>query len=237
MLFLQLAATDATSLAPHRTKAGWDVSVVEDCIWLRCPDQALVECASLPCLGRYRSSPAGQLIPLQATLPVMNSPAGPWQPLREFISIPPTPAGMPGRTRDKIRVRLVRSDRVAPAEALLLPVTELAAWTGQASRLRMEKLRFAASPDGRAFVIGHPLPPVPGVPYYKIENLALPCGWDFAPSIWRGWVKEVLAVPTDGLALVHEDARIEIIGAEGFTPLTLAAMRRTLAQQTSRSAS
>ncbi len=228
MLLLRLHADDAAALGPHRTSAGWALCEDGGALWLQCPDTAEADCAALPCAGRYRSDAGGLLTPLHGSLPVARAPAVPWLPLAETLTVQPVMPVMPGRTRERPGISLVRTGNEAPAQALLLPLPVLAAWVENAPRLRLERLQFAAAADGRTFVRGVPLPPVPGAPYYFCGTLALPCGWDFAPHVWAGWVEKSLAVPAEALALVHEDSRIEMIGAEGFAPLTLAAVRRTL---------
>ncbi len=228
MLLLRLHADDAAALGPLRTRAGWALCEADGTLWLQCPDTAEAECAALPCGGRYRSDARGLLTPLHGTLPVAQAPAGPWLPLAEALAVQQVTAVMPGRTRERLTISLVRIGSESPAQALLLPLASLAAWVENAPRIRLNLLQFAAAADGRTFVRGTPLPPVPGSPFYLRGALALPCGWDFAPHVWAGWVEKSLAVPAGALALVHEDASMEMIGAEGFSPLTLAAVRRTL---------
>ncbi len=180
-------------------------------------------------MARYRSDARGLLTPLDGCVPVAQAPAGPWMPLAEILPVQSAVPGFPGRTRQRVEVALVRAGREQPAQALLLPLAELLPWVEQAPRIRLERLQFAAAADGRAFVKGTPLPPVAGTAFYFAGAMALPCGWEFAPHLWHGWVEKALAVPSGCMALVHSDARIELIGAEGFAPLTLAAVRRTLA--------
>lgn len=227
MLLLHLDPADATTLGPYRTRAGWELCAMEESIWIRCPESALEECANLPCRGRYRSDNSGRLTPLDATVPVMMAPGEEWQPLIESILILPVASRMPGTPRERVELSLVRSERETTADALLLSLEELAVWVEQAPRVRLDRLRFAAAPDGRALVIGTPLPPVPGTPHYLCGALALPCGWGFAPHLWPAWVDKSLSLPSGAMALIHENARIEVVGQEGLSPLTLAAIRCT----------
>lgn len=229
MLLLVFSTTDASALAPHRTRAGWTACVEDGALWLRCPVADAAECAALPAVARYRCHDGARLTPLAGRVPVAPAPAGPWLPLTEMLPVQSAAPCFPGRTRQRLEVSLVRTEREQPAQAVLLPLAVLLPWVEQAPRIRLERLQFAAAADGRAFVKGTPLPQVPGAAYYFAGAMALPCGWDFAPHLWHGWVEKALAIPAGGLCLVHEDARLELIGAEGFAPLTLAAVRRTLA--------
>jgi len=233
MLILRLARKDAAALAPHRTRADWGLCADGDALWLRCPADSEAACAALPCVARYRSDARGLLTPLPGTVPVAAAPPGPWRALTDFLTIQPAAAAMPGRGAGKVAVALVRSEETQPAEALLLSVPDLLPWVEQAPRVRLERLQFAAAADGRAFVRGRPLPQLAGAAFYFRGALAVPCGWDFAPHVWPGWLEQAIGLAPGMAALVHEDAQMEVIGAEGFTPLTLAAVRRTLRAETS----
>ncbi len=229
MIVLVFSLTDAPALAPQRTRAGWTACLENGALWLRCPAADAAECAALPAVARYRCDSRGLLTPLEGSVPVAQAPAGPWLPLTEVFPVHPATPNFPGRTRQRLNVSLVRTEREQPAQAVLLPLAQMLPWVEQAPRIRLERLQFAAAADGRALVKGTPLPPVPGAVFYFAGAMALPCGWDFAPHLWHGWVEKALAIPAGGLCLVHEDARLELIGAEGFAPLTLAAVRRTVA--------
>ena len=229
MIILHLTPGFLRALGPHRTRPGWEVCEENGSLWLRCPPDATGTAAALPCLARYRTDAAGRLIPLHATLPVGRAPAGPWHSLADFLTVQPLPALLPGRPPEKAIITMERSSHEVAPGAVLAAMAGLAAWAEQASRLRFAPLKFAAASDGRVFVCGTPLPPVPGTPCYFHGPLALPCGWDFAPPLWPGWVEQALALAPGEVALIDASARVEVIGQEGFAPLSLAALRRTLA--------
>jgi hypothetical protein len=224
---LLLPPESTASLGPHRTRAGWEICEDGPRLWLRIPDGAESQTASLPALARYRIDSRQRLIPLNATLPVGLSPAGPWQPLTEFLSVPPPAPLLPGRTPGRVDISLSRSSHEVEPAALLANVDDLLAWANQASRLRLSRLTFAASSDGRVLVRGTPLPPVPGSAHYFQGRLALPCGWELTAPLLPVWVEESLALPTGAIALLLPEGGIEMLGQESFTPLSLAALRRT----------
>ena len=228
MLLLQMAIEDVSALGPFRTQAGWELHADAASVWVRCPVSAADDCAGLPCRGKYRVDAQGCITPWQGTVPVGNAPGGPWQALSDFLTVTAPVSGMPARARARLEITLQRSARVRTAESLLLEMSELAAWVERAPKVRLQRLKFAAAADGRALVLGSPLPPLPGVAHYHWGTMAIPCGWEFASHVWPGWVESSLALPKGALALVGSDARLEIIGEEGFTPLTLAAVRLTL---------
>jgi hypothetical protein len=232
MLVLQLPMDAASLLGPHRMQAGWEVcqDLKENTLWLRCPDGARNATAALPCTARYRTDHAGRLIPWTGTLPVAKMPAGPWEALNVWLVAGAPPLSLPGRGQSRVDIRLERSSRERTPSALLLDLDSLLAWAETASRLRLSGLNFAASASGggRALVTGTPLPPVPGTACYFHGRLTLPCGWDFPPPLWPAWVEQCLSLPQEALALLDPSGRVEILEQEGFMPLTLAAVRRTL---------
>ncbi|MDB6070414.1 MAG: hypothetical protein JWL81_1585 [Verrucomicrobiales bacterium] len=229
MPVLQLPADSAESLAPHRTRPGWELCYGVGVLWLRIPDDSasLEAAASLPALARYQVDRLRRLIPFHATLPTGREPDGPWQALGEVLTVLPPPALFPGRMGGGFPVGLVRSSSLKEPAALLAPLSVLLGWAENAPRPRLRSLVFAAAPDGRVFVRGTPLPPVPGTAFYFQSNLALPCGWDFAPPLRADWVAQSLAVPVHSTVLLTPENGAVEISQESFVPLTLAALRRT----------
>ena len=229
MLVLQLPADSPARLGPYRTQSGWEVCEENQTLWLSLPVEAAEPAATLPCLARYRIDARQRLIPLHGSLPTGLLPVGPWQSLEAFLTIAAPAAVLPGRQQGKLEITLTRSSSETEPTALLATLPDLAAWADKASRLRLGRLSFAAAADGRVFVRGTPLPSVPGIPWYFQGNLALPAGWEFAPPLRPAWVERVLLPAPGSIALVEPDGRVELIGQEGFAPLTLAALRRTTA--------
>lgn len=227
MQILLLPPASTTSLGPHRTRAGWEICEDGAHIWLRIPDEAEAQTATLPALARYRIDSRQRLITLNATLPVGLSPVGPWQSLTEFLTVPPPSPLLPGRTPGKLEINLSRSSREVEPAALLADLSALLPWAESASRLRLARLTFASTNDSRVLVRGTPLPPVPGSAHYVQGRLALPCGWELTPPLLPAWVEESLALPAGAIALLLPDGGIEMLGQESFTQLSLAALRRT----------
>lgn len=229
MTVLQLESDAAAALGRHRGRAGWEICEDGDGLWLRCPAGDVEATAALPCLGRYRLDAAGErLIPVGGTLPVAAAPTGPWVLLADWLPLEPPSSLLPGRVAGRLGVSLWRSGGEQPAAAVLTDLRTLTSWAESASRGRMGVLKFAASGGGRVLVCGSPLPAVSGRPFYCQGALLLRCGWEFAPPLRADWVERSLSLPRDATALVHEDARVEVICQEGFAPLTLAALRITL---------
>ena len=233
MIVIQLPADSHARLWPHRKQSGWEVCEENQTLWLRLPEEDAAPAAALPCLARYRVDVRQRLVPLHGSVPVGLLPEGPWQSLDAFLTIAPPAAVLPGRQEERLGITLARSSCETEPTALLASLTDLASWAGSASRLRLARLTFAAAADGRVFVRGTPLPSVPGTPWYFQGNLALPAGWEFALPLRPSWVEQVLMLAAGSIALVDPGGGMEIIGQEGFAPLTLAALRRTTVALTS----
>ena len=229
MIVLQLRSDSAARLGPYRTQSGWEVCEDNQTLWLRLPVEAAESAVTLPCLARYRADARQRLIPLHGSLPTGRLPVGPWQSLEVFLTIAPPAVLLPGRQKGNLGITLTRSSCEIEPTALLASLADLAAWADSASRLRLDRLTFAAAADGRVFVRGTPLPSVPGTAWYFQGNLALPAGWEFVPPLRPAWVERVLLPAPGSIGLVDPDGRVELIGQEGFAPLTLAALRRTTA--------
>lgn len=229
MLVLQLPADSPARLGPYRTQSGWEVCEENQTLWLRLPMEAAEAVAALPCLARYRVDARQRLIPLHGSLPTGLLPVGPWQSVEAFLTIAAPAAVLPGRQQEKLEITLTRSSCETEPTALLASLADLAVWVDKASRLRLGRLSFAAAADGRVFVRGTPLPSVPGTSWYFQGNLALPAGWEFAPPLRPAWVERALLPAPGSIALVEPHGHVELIGQEGFAPLTLAALRRTTA--------
>lgn len=228
MLVLQLDPDAAAALGPHRARAGWRICEEAGGLWLRCPAEDSDAAAALPCLGRYRLDGSGErLIPAGGTLPVVASPGGPWVKLADWLTPKPPSSVLPGRVARRLVVRLSRSGVEQPAATVLTDLRTLTTWAESASRVRMRELKFAASSDGRVLVRGTPLPAVSGLAFYVRGALLLPCGWELVAPLRADWVERSLSLPKDATALLHDDARVEVISQEGFAPLTLAALRLT----------
>lgn len=123
-----------------------------------------------------------RLIPYGRTVPTGRLPALNWVALKDFFSASlPTP----GRIRDsdlKIELSLCRSDEVRNAAALFTDWETFVGWGLSAPQVRLRVLKFAVS-DQRVFVIGNPLPPLPGHRYWEAGRVFVPLGYSWKPAI------------------------------------------------------
>src|SRR5262249_31843992 len=98
-----------------------------------------------------------------------------------------------------------------------------------APHVRLEKVTFAASSDGRVVVRGRPMPPVPGARYYEQAGVAVPCGWGWPAGLEGPGGCEGLGVEPEALALFSAAGTWEAIAGDHFVRATRSAVRLSTA--------
>jgi hypothetical protein len=127
-----------------------------------------------------------------------------------------------------VPLRLERAHEERPATLLL---TTLAAWSAYATSApaaRLRPLRFAVAADGRAIVVGAPLPPIPGRRFAERDGIAVPCGFAWDPPVEPAVLREVLQLDAGDLALLDESGACEHIESAHFARASRAAVRATV---------
>jgi hypothetical protein len=107
-------------------------------------------------------------------------------------------------------------------------VGTLADWSGYATgapQVRLEKLTFAASADGRVIVRGQPLPPIPGRRCYERAGVAVPCGWGWPSWLTADLVRSTLEIAPPAVALFSPAGTWEVVPADQFVRATRSAVR------------
>ena len=92
--------------------------------------------------------------------------------------------------------------------------------------VRLASLQFAAD-EQRALVIGHPLPPLPGTRLAIVENVAVPLGWTWMPSLSPTDVRTILDAGDDFVLWLPEEP-IEFIAKNSFVAASRSAVRLTV---------
>ena len=129
---------------------------------------------------------------------------------------------------DRGSLELVRSSIADQAPNLM--VTTLAVvydYVNGASEVRLAGLRFAASGDGQAILLGDSLLPVLGKRYYLSEGLALPLGWEMSMPLRGDSIKQCLGLAASELAVIHEDGTFDRLRDDDFLRLTRSSVRLT----------
>ena len=224
-------AADAPALAGHRLIAGLEVAEIGGVLWLRGPawNEALRRALrKVPGLDRFETHASGRLLADGARVPQGRLPELRWQALALWFPVNlPTAHGL-ASSPSPAPFRLVRSTGEREAGGVL---AELSAWHEfaiGAAEIRLRPLRFAAARDGRAWIEGVPLPPVPGRRFTISEGIAIPCGFTWSPALSVAAIRQWVGIAEGDVAFATEDRTWEIIRAEQFVPATRSAARATM---------
>jgi len=196
--------------------------------WLRgaALDEALArELPQIPGAHRFEVLPSGELIPHGKRVPRGRLPEILWLPLANLWPFQPqlaaTPAGLP----EPLPFLLRPAESERPANALVLLFADLAAWVETASRVRLNRLEWTLCGDGRALVLGEPLPPLAGQFYYETQRVLTPCGWEWSPVAEPALVAETLQLRPQEYALCGPEPSLERIPPGAFVQLSRSGVR------------
>lgn len=224
----RLAATDLLSLAAFRAREGWLLCPDgAGHFWLKAPAADEESFRKLPLTGRWTGDREGRLIRDGGRVPEALLPAEGWRPVATELGVTPAPRGLPGMPPPAVRFRLERDEADLPAAALICRREIFSQWAETAFAPRLDSLRFACCEDGRAFVTGDPLPPLPGAGFHRLGRLWLPCGYRLPDHVWPELLEEVLGLGRNRLTILHPDGRHEELDEENLAPATRAAVRIT----------
>jgi hypothetical protein len=228
----RIAAEDLGILAQYRNLPNWSVlSTDEGDFWLRVPVEDDESFSKLPLAGRWRSGLDGLLVREGRKVPESMLPMEMgWIPVGEFLKVSSPLRGALGMRPPALAFVLETDDAGHEAEALLCDGQSFADWVETAFAPRLELLRFAFAEDGRALVLGLPLPAIAGSGLYPLGRLWLPCGYRLPDHVWPELVEDLLALGGNRLAILDPDGSFEEIDEENLVPATRSAVRTTLRQ-------
>lgn len=226
----KIAARDLAALASYRALPGWELRPDTATVyWLKLPTEDDAIFRNLPLLGRWSADAHGRLVREGRRVPEALLPADGWQTLATLLPLTPPPRGAPGMPPAAVGFHLQSDDAGHPAMALLCRWDVFAGWAETAFAPRLECLRFACCDDGRAFVVGHPLPAIPGAGYHRTGRLWLPCGWRLPDHAWPELLEDALRLGRNRMARLEPAGSHEILDEENLLAATRAAVRCTTA--------
>jgi hypothetical protein len=227
---VHLAASAAPAAAELRMETGIEVMEADDSLWLRgktCDERIDLALRTLPGAIRYEVLSDGQLLPEGKHLPGGRLPEGPWVAIRSWAVVELPVAALAAQCTQRTAICL---EPVSANDEPDILVCTLADWSGYATRapqVRLERLSFAVSADGRALVRGRPLPPIPGTRYYERAGVAVPCGWGWPSWLTAELVRSALEIAPGTVALFSPTGTWEEIPADQFVRATRSAVRLT----------
>jgi hypothetical protein len=226
-----VSAQALTHLAALRTHPDVRVLLQEERAWVYWPAQEndlLQHMLSLPGALLF-SHREGLWYRLDQHLPVFEVPDDrEARPLIHLLS----PARVEPASPDPVRptpllLRLLPDEIPRPARALECSLETLVHWADSATTQQLQRLQGAwyTGVDGekRALLLGEQLPALPEERRYWGQAVLLPLGFRPEPDLGEAALREILALPPDSLALVHEEGH-EIL-PRPRQPLTRACVR------------
>ena len=231
---VRMALTDAQATGALRLRAGVEVLVQEDSVWIRggpLDDAVETELRKLPCVARYAVLPDDGLVAWEERIPSGRLPEARWTPIAAWLKPTPQAAASPDAPPRRVTPRLVRDASEREAAILLVRGEALAAWAEMAPASRLKPLAFAVCEDGRALVRGKPLPALPGTRCAEEGGIVVPCGWAFELRVDAAVMREVLGLAQGDFALFAEDGTWERVDREAFVRTSRSAVRSSMEER------
>lgn len=223
-----LAEADREALGHVRTITGLQVGLQIGKIWLRgiLVDEGEIDLRirQLPALQRYFCE-EGMLFLPDALTPVAHLPKLNWQPLQAHMPLDLPTAAYAGESTQRIPLRLVPAKQEQPAVALRCALDHLQAWADAAAEVRIGRLRIAVDAEGTAFVMGHPLPNVPGTSFWNCDGLLLPAGMELEFPMLAPVILAKVNPTKENLVLLDHEGRPELIHLGHFVAATRSGIR------------
>lgn len=234
---LRLPASAAAHAAALRLEAHVRGCAAPDGFWLcgeRSEPRLRRLLQQLPGGEPFERLADGRVVRPGGRVPAATWPDGPWSPLAGHFPVGmPTPA-LPAAAVPAVGLRLVRGPVdegwAAGVPALATTLAALLTWCERAAELRCRGLVFAAADDGSVFVVGAPLPSVPGASCVVVAGVALPAGHVPAPACAPELVRAHLGLGEGDIAWFQPDGRCRVLPASAFVPLSRGAVRATAAE-------
>jgi hypothetical protein len=208
------------------------VEVAEDGreIWLRgkgADEAVAARLLALPASGRYEWVAPDRLRRWDERIPARRLPDLQWQPLLAWVRVALPAAALPGDAAEAVALRLVRSGVERDPDVLLTGLEAFQGFAAQAAQVRLERLRFAATAEGRVLVAGTPLPPLPGLRFVVHAGVAVPAGFAWEPAVAAAVLARRFGAGPETLVLWNQDGTVSRLHREQLMPATRSAVRAT----------
>jgi MoxR-vWA-beta-propeller ternary system domain bpX2 len=225
-----IPVVNAAEVAAMRLFSGIECAEVAGTFWIRGStvseqmEKALRSISGLQCFELLES---GWLKSPESRIPERMLPKVAWQSLRTTI-LPALPtATLPGETRQKLPVTLVRSYAEQEAAALLADFAEWAAYAAEAPEVRLKSLRFAVNEERKVLIIGQPLPPLKGLQLANYSGILVPCGLSWSPAVDAAVLSELFHRGAEDFVICFEDHTHQLIKPEQLVSASRSAVRAT----------
>jgi hypothetical protein len=134
---------------------------------------------------------------------------------------------LPGKAKEQVSIKIIPTTNQREGHALL---TSLSLWKNYAesvSATRLNPLQFSVSENDEALIIGYPLPSLPGKEFWMIDNILLPCGYEFELAVMPEFIKEKMNPDGTDMLVFDEQGKWQKISKSFFVPAKRSAIRLT----------
>jgi hypothetical protein len=226
---LLIAEKDKDTLGSVRCIDTLVVAANKQGIWLKCTsedDSNNLFIKQLPVQKTFFIDDHGYLFHPGTLTPVEILHIKTWIPVKQFIPVELPVAAMPAKVNTFIGIRVISSSAERNADALLTSLDAWKAYAEHASSIRLCSLKFAVSENKNVFVIGKPLPSIPGRAYWINKKIALPCGYDLE---WNFLMDSIIQKfsSADELMVFNDKSECQKIHYSFFVQATRSAIRLT----------
>jgi hypothetical protein len=229
-VILKLDEKDKESLGTIRCMDGLRAADDGGHIWLRgiggleSMDIALKQ---LPVKSTFLTNEKNLLFIPGASTPVDALKELLWLPVSEFITVESPVAAFPGKTSDKINIKLATCGKERVGKALLTSLANWKRYAETAPESRLQALAFAVSENSEVLIMGYPLAPLPGKEYWDAGDILIPAGYDFELSMMPAFISKRLNESKHAVIVFDTAGRWHRIGKECFVPAKRSAIRLT----------
>lgn len=184
---------------------------------------------------RYRDHGDGDLIKFDEQLASAKLPQNSWQALADWICIELPATTLVGQTNEVARIRFQRgpsqiTGHDAEPSLLRCSLGQFESWAATAPQARLDRLTFACNAEKEVLVRGFPLPPlraIRGGRWVEYQNLAVPIGWSWSPTVSVQTMIELFRAGQDEIILVEENNQWQRLDRQVFVKASRIAVRMT----------
>ena len=227
---LKLDIKNKESLGAVRCMEGLQAAEEGNCIWIRGINALLEmdkELLRLPATNTFIIDEENNLFLPGGLTPVAILKPLEWTSLTGFITVEAPTAALPGKTNDKVKLKIIPSAIVRKGAAILTTLDVWKQYAETASETRLFATRFAVSEKNKVLIMGDPLPSLPGIEYWQTGNVLLPAGYDFEFSIMEEFVNKKLNENKSSVILFDKDGSWQKIDKSFFVISKRSAIRLT----------
>ena len=231
--FLCIAAEHIEYLGAIRHWNNLQVGVEGALIWIKDltgKQVDAVEVKSIPYKELYHAS-GGQLFLLGSLLPHRNIPSLHWAPVEKGL-----PVRLPAFNHnyfgihDKIAARLVFSAQEKEACALVVALENLKTYMETAPAVRLQNLSWALADNEKAIILGTPLLPLQGDPFWCSGDFLLPAGYALELHALAGTLNELINPDRKCWIVWNGKSEYWKLGKGLLRPLSIGSFRVSLKQ-------